>query len=389
MKINHIYADLHIHIGHDLYQNPVKISASPQLTLTNILKGASRHKGIELIGIVDCHAPNVLTEIERLLTNGQAYELQDGGIRFEQVTLLLGVELEINDENSKGPFHVLVYVPTLEKMKKLSCWLNSQMTNIHLSSQRIYCSGKQLQDKVKELKGLFIPAHVFTPFKSLYGRGVEHSLTEVLIPEKIDAIELGLSSDTHMADRIKELHPYPYVTNSDSHSLRKIGREYQQIKVKEASFNEFKHCLRQKEGRSIVYNFGMNPHLGKYYRTVCQHCYTEVTISTAICPNCESKKIIAGVADRIEQLQDEDRKPPERPPYIYQVPLDYIPGLGPKTLQNLLDAFSTEMNVIHTVPYEQLRRIVSEAIATSIMNMRKGKLNIASGGGGRYGKIIE
>src|SRR5690625_6682345 len=113
------------------------------------------------------------------------------------------------------------------------------MKNITLSSQRYYGSAKELQYKVKELEGLFIPAHVFTPFKSLYGKGVTESLTEVFDADLIDGIELGLSSDTKMADQIEELHRYTFLTNSDSHSLAKIGREYQQIKMMEPSFQEF------------------------------------------------------------------------------------------------------------------------------------------------------
>lgn len=387
--LKNIFADLHIHIGRDYKQNHVKISASPELTISNILKEASRHKGIELIGVVDCHAPNVLAEIQSLLDRDIAYELQDGGIRFEHVTLLLGSEIEVYDEHSQGPFHVLVFLPTMKKMHEFSNWLTNKMTNIHLSSQRIYCTGRELQAKTKQLNGLFIPAHVFTPFKSLYGKGVLASLTEVLDPELIDAIELGLSSDTEMADQIVELHRYPYVTNSDSHSLGKIGREYEQIKVKEASFKELAYCLQEKAGRMLVSNYGMNPHLGKYYRTVCQHCDIEVPITTKICPACESKKIISGVADRIQQLAQETDQKRERPPYIYQVPLDYIPGLGPKTLENLLNTFQTEMNIIHYATFEQLIGVVSKQIATSIINMRQGKLNIASGGGGKYGRVID
>lgn len=387
--LNNIFADLHIHIGRDYKQNHVKISASPELTISNILKEASRRKGIELIGVVDCHAPNVLAEIQSLLDDGVAFELQDGGIRFEHVTLLLGCEIEVYDEDSKGPFHVLVFLSTMEKMSEFSDWLTDKMTNIHLSSQRIYCTARVLQAKTKQLNGLFIPAHVFTPFKSLYGKGVTTSLTEVLDPEQIDAIELGLSSDTGMADQIVELHRYPYVTNSDSHSLGKIGREYQQIKVKKASFKEFAYCLQEKAGRTIVSNYGMNPYLGKYYRTVCQHCDQEVPITTEICPACQSKKIVSGVADRIQQLAYDTGKKRKRPPYIYQVPLDYIPGIGPKTLDNLLKTFQTEMNIIHKAAYNELMNVVSDRIANSIINMRRGKLNIASGGGGKYGRVID
>lgn len=387
MMLKSIFADLHIHIGRDFKNNPVKISASNFLTLTNILKEASRNKGIELIGIVDCHAPNVIEEIKHLLDNDQAEELQEGGIRFEDVTLLLGSEIEVYDEFSQGPFHVLIFLPTLSRMEQFSAWLEDKMTNIHLSSQRIYCSAKALQEKTKELDGLFIPAHVFTPFKSLYGRGVKHSLREVFDENKIDAIELGLSSDTLMADQIKELHRYPYVTNSDSHSLSKIGREYQQLRLKRASFKEFSLCLKNSDDRKITSNYGMNPHLGKYYRTVCQSCFTEMVIDAEFCSMCQSKKIVKGVYDRIRQLKTAEGTEVARPPYIYQVPLEYLPGLGKKTLQTLLKTFKTEMNIIHHVTYEQLCDVISPKIADLIIKMRKGQLMIESGGGGRYGRV--
>lgn len=389
MILKKIFADLHIHIGQDYKQQHVKISASPKLTITSILKEASRYKGIELIGVIDCHSPNVLAEIESLLDAGIAYELTDGGIRFEDVTLLLGSEIEVFDEHSQGPFHVLIYLPTIEKMWHFSEWLMNKMTNVNLSSQRIYCTGRELQAKTKELAGLFIPAHVFTPFKSLYGRGVRNSLTEVLDPAQIDAIELGLSSDSMMADKITELHRYSYVTNSDSHSLSKIGREYQQIKVKDASFKELSLCLQSKENRKITNNYGMNPHLGKYYRTVCQRCFTEVTLGTGSCPACKSSRIIAGVADRIEELGAVNLPSPQRPPYIYQVPLEYIPGLGPKTLGTLLEVFHTEMNIIHQVSLAELAEVTTEKVAQSIINMRESKLNIAAGGGGKYGRVVD
>ena len=48
------------------------------------------------------------------------------------------------------------------------------------------------------------------PLKVYYGKGVYHSLTEVLNPEWIDGIELGLSSDTNMADQIKNCISIPF-----------------------------------------------------------------------------------------------------------------------------------------------------------------------------------
>lgn len=378
---------MHIHIGRDKYGKPVKITGAKSLTLTNILMESSRNKGIDMIGVIDCHAPAVQEEIKSLIDNGEASELPEGGIRFERVTLILGSEIEIYDENCLGPIHVLVYLPTLSSMEAFSKWLSTRMKNITLSSQRYYGSAKQLQYKVKELGGLFIPAHVFTPFKSLYGKGVRCSLGEVLDPDLIDGIELGLSSDTQMADQLSELHRYTFVTNSDAHSLPKIAREYQEVVMQNPTFKEFNWALHRVDGRQIKRNFGMNPLLGKYHTTVCSNCFEQVSTDITKCPKCGSTKIIKGVSDRIEELKNTDKQEVERPDYLYQVPLEYLPTLGPKTFQKLLNAFGTEMEVIHHTPYQNLIEVVPEKLANSIIQMREGKLPIKAGGGGKYGSI--
>lgn len=381
------YADMHIHIGRDKHNNPVKITASNKLTMTNILKEASRRKGIQLIGIIDSQSPGVQEELYDLMKKGLAKELDDGGVQFEQTTVLLGAEIEIYDENCHGPVHVLIFLPTLEKMGTFTNWLKTKMTNITLSSQRYYGTATELQRKIKELKGLFIPAHVFTPHKSLYGKGVKRSLSEIFDPELIDAIELGLSSDTYMADKLLELHRYPFLSNSDAHSLAKIAREYQVIYMKKPSFKEFILALKNKRGRRIVENYGMDPKLGKYYSTVCRNCYEHVTYLSKQCSNCHSTKIVNGVYDRIAELANSSSTTPKRPPYKYQVPLEYFPKLGPKTMEKLLGRFQTEMNIIHHVPKTQLEEVLSTNLTNMILSMRKGSLPIKAGGGGKYGRI--
>src|SRR5699024_3813327 len=194
--LNDYFVDLHIHVGRDIANKPVKIAASKNLTLTNILKEASRRKGIDMIGVIDCHAPNVQKEIQSLINTGDAIELTDGGIVFEQVTLIPGAEIEIYDTNCHGPIHVLCYFPNLKQISSFSTWLCKRMKNITLSSQRYYGTAKELQHNVRELNGLLIPAHVFTPIKSVYEKGIQKSITEVLNPELIDEIELRNNTNT-------------------------------------------------------------------------------------------------------------------------------------------------------------------------------------------------
>lgn len=349
------------------------------------------NKGLDMIGIIDCHVPAVIEEMKLMIETNEAEVLQEGGIRFQDLTILLGSEVEIYDETCHGPIHVLCFFPSLVEMKHFSSWLSERMKNINLSSQRFYGTGKELQSYVHKLGGLFIPAHIFTPFKSLYGKGVKQSLTEVFDPKLIDAVELGLSADTNMASEISELDAYPFLSNSDAHSQKRIAREYQSLMMKNANFLEFKKLLHNKGGRYIEHNFGLHPKLGKYSHSFCRECkkHTSMTES-GLCSLCGSKKVVKGVVKRaLELAQVNQRKSAavERPDYMYQVPLDFLPSLGPKTYEKLLNAFHTEMNIIHRVPLKELQGIVRTDLAERIIEMREGNVKVIEGGGGIYGKV--
>ncbi|HEU5138604.1 MAG TPA: endonuclease Q family protein [Bacillales bacterium] len=386
--MNRYYADLHIHIGRTTSGRPVKITGAKSLTLENIIREAAEIKGLNLIGIIDCHVPEVISEFETLIEEGTVTPQEGGGLRFKDVAVLPGSEIEIYDEHCRGAFHVIVFFPDLDRMKTFSAWLSGHMKNITLSSQRYYGTGKALQEKVKELSGLFIVAHAFTPHKGLYGSGVKQHLTEVLDPDMIDAFELGLSANTGMADQIPELHRYPYLSNSDAHSLPKMAREYQTIEMEEPTFHEFEMALRSEEGRRVTANYGLDPRLGKYHRTMCEECYQVIEDGEArVCPHCGNKRITKGVYDRLQELRAENRDFPERPAYIHQVPLEFIPKLGPKTLDKLRNYFGTDMAILHEVPEAELRSVVSGQIADYIMQARHGELSIRIGGAGRYGKV--
>ena len=89
------------------------------------------------------------------------------------------------------------------------------------------------------------------------------------------------------------------------------------------------------------------------------------------------------------KLKDKiNTKSPEiRPPYIYQVPLDFIPGVGKKTIDKLIENFETEMNILHKISYDDIEAVAGEKVAKNITDTILGKASIHSGGGGVYGKV--
>ena len=57
-------------------------------------------------------------------------------------------------------------------------------------------------------------------------------------------------------------------------------------------------------------------------------------------------------------MKTAEESPEERPPYVHQVPLEFIPGLGPKVLDKLVNHFGSEMAILHEVPDEALKEVV-------------------------------
>ena len=282
--------------------------------------------------------------------------------------------------------------PHLKDIKGFSNEMSHHIKNITLSTQRSDVSGYELIDIVEKYNGILIPAHIFTPFKSYYGNCVDR-IKEIFKEkyDKIFAVELGLSSDTFLADTISELENKTFLTNSDAHSLPKIAREYNKMQVEDISFKEVVMALKNEKGRKIIANYGLDPKLGKYHRTYCDDCDTTIETKepVSICPKCGSKKVTFGVFDRIELIKDknETKSPKNRPPYIYQVPLGFISGVGTKYIAKLLDHFETEMDILHKLSKDDIEAVVGEKIADKIINAREGNVKIESGGGGNYGKV--
>ena len=213
-------------------------------------------------------------------------------------------------------------------------------------------------------------------------------------------MNFGLSADTEYADRIRELANKKFLTNSDAHSLPKIAREYNTFEMENISFESFKKVLGYEEEKSksetenrtlnyIVCNNGMYSRLGKYNKTYCDMCECVSEIEDGKCKKCGSKKIVKGVEDRVIEIADGKSISPEnRPEYIYKIPLEYIPKLGKKTKEKMLELYGTEMNILNKVSIENIEENFGKQIAKNIEIARNGNITIQNGGGGIYGKLI-
>lgn len=392
--MNNYYADFHIHVGISESGRWVKIPTSRRLTVRTILDTALRRKGIQIAGIVDALSPWVQEDLQQLLDEGLLVLQSGGGYRYHNgVTLILGAEIE-TCEDGGGMCHSLAYLPDLESMRELSREMSRHIRNIGLSSQNAHMPFKQLAAIARSHEALFIPAHAFTPHKSLFGSCADQ-LSD-LLPKvdclQIAAIELGLSADSEMADQIRELWDFEFLTNSDAHSPEKIGREYNWMELAAPTYQECLLAFKRCGGRRILANYGMDPRLGKYHHNCCEKCGMIFSGSpqTGSCPECGGTKLVKGVSERIAEIADSPaaNHPQDRPAYYYQVPLPMLPGLGGKTLDKLVDELGTEMQLIHHAPLSEIQRVGGKRAAAAFSAIRNGTATVQSGGGGVYGKIF-
>lgn len=385
-----IYADLHVHIGR-AGGKAVKITASEQMTLEAVLHSTRTNKGLDMVGVVDCGSPLVLEEIKQMLDRGllQMRRNQDL-IGLNGVSLILGAEME-----SREGAHFITYLPDLQALETWQKIMRKKVSNLNLSTQKSAATAAELMDIALGLEGLFVVAHAFTPHKGAYGCWVKRLHEGFRGKEtRIHGLELGLSADTAMAGLIGETGRFALLSNSDAHSLPYLAREYNQLRVESAGFHELKLALAGENGRMIIGNYGMDPRLGKYHRSYCIGCdwIADTPEPIFTCPAC-GKIMIPGVWDRIMTICDSGSAEKEekigRPPYHYRVPLSFIPGMGPKTLEKLRNALGTDIAISEEAEINAIKKVAGASIAAYIHAMRRGELLLQPGGGGKYGRVLK
>ncbi|ASJ08939.1 phosphotransferase [Thermococcus siculi] len=376
-------ADLHIH---SRYSKAV----SKAMTIPNLAENA-RFKGLGLVGTGDILNPKWEGELLKYTKEVAEGTYERKGIRF-----ILTAEVEDN----RRVHHVLIF-PNIDAVREMREKLRPYSADIDSEGRpHVNLRASEIADLASDLGVLIGPAHAFTPWTSLYKE--YDSLKDAYDGAKIQFLELGLSADSEMADRIKAHHRLTYLSNSDAHSPmpHRLGREFNRFEIQEATFEEIRRAILKRGGRRIVLNAGLDPRLGKYHLTACSRCYTKYSPEEARafkwkCPKCGGR-IKKGVHDRIMELADTDERPKDRPPYLKLAPLAEIiamvigKGVETKSVrviwERFLREFGSEIKVLVDVPVEALAE-VHEEVAKAIWAYRNEKLIVIPGGGGKYGEI--
>jgi uncharacterized protein (TIGR00375 family) len=378
--------DFHIH-------GRYSAATSKNMTLDNISVQAPR-KGLHLIGTGDALHPAWLSDIEKLK------EFSDG--IYEKNNFKFIITTEVEDARR---VHHLIFLPSVSGAQGLSEALKKHSKDLASDGRpKLRVNAETLLDFVGEVDGFAGPSHAFVPWTSIYKEYESIKECYGKNTKKIKFLELGLSADTEMAGRIKELEGISFLTNSDAHSPwpNRLGREFNRVEVKDLTFDNIKKAIFAD---GIKLNVGLDPRLGKYHRTACIKCntlykHTDAKNYNYICQVCGGR-MKKGVYDRSEELFEQSpiENPKPRPPYIRIAPLADIlsVALGVKNVysnkvqvawRKLVESFDTEIAVLIDAPIEDIRKEGGEKLAGLIGAYRKGNFKIQEGGGGKYGEMI-
>ncbi|MEA2036662.1 MAG: endonuclease Q family protein [Nanoarchaeota archaeon] len=393
-----IISDLHIH-------SRFSRATSKALNIENLEKYA-KIKGINLLGTGDFTHPEWIKELKSELTDdGSGILKTKQGFPF---ILQTEVSLIYTQDGKGRRVHNVVLAPSID--------IVNQITEYLLKHGRVDYDGRPIfkipcDEFVYELRKIscdveVIPAHIWTPWFSLFGSNSGFNTVEECFKDQtkyIHALETGLSSDPQMNWRLSQLDKYSLVSFSDLHSFWpwRIGREATIFDCK-LNYKNIINALRTKEGLSGTIE--VDPSYGKYHFdghrncNVCMNPKDTIKVKN-ICPKC-GKSLTIGVLNRVEELADREEgyKPKDGKEFHSLIPLSEIicsligsPVASKKTwkiFNDLMDKFGNEFNVLLDVKKEELVKVVDEKLADTIIKNKEGSITIQPGFDGEYGKPL-
>ena len=380
-----INTDLHIHSKYSM--------ATSKNMIIPTIAAECQKKGIDLIATGDAFHSAWLNHMENHLTqinNTGIYALNQSIGDFS-TNFITTVEVEDNHR-----IHHLIIIPSID----VAWSMRDEFVTKNMDADgrpKIRMDASQILEIAHDYNCIMGPAHVFTPWTGLFK---EYDSILDCYNTRPDFVELGLSADTYLADRIGQLNDYTFLTNSDSHSpwSHRIAREFNRLCLEELSYDGVVSAIRNNR---VIENYGLDPRMGKYHQTGCSSCYKIYSTSDASKLNMRCScggRIKKGVLARIDELADADKAHNQgnHPPYRYIVPLAellsaiYDKGVTTKFVKTrydkLIELFGDEISVLVDADVDEIAKH-DKLLAGVIKQYRMNELNVIVGRGGRYGQV--
>ncbi len=365
-------------------------------------------KGIKVLGTGDFTHPEWFKSLKEKLEPAEPglFQLKKGS----DTRFMLTAEIScIYSKTGKvRRIHIIIFAPSFEVAEKINARLG-WIGNLKSDGRPILgLDAKELAKIALETSEdcFIVPAHLMTPWFSLFGSKSGFDSIEECFEEYskyIYAGETGLSADPAMLWRIPDGRKLALISNSDSHSPAKIGREANVFDLPFLSYSSIITAIKTKDPRNFLYTVEFYPQEGKYHYDGHRSC--EIVLSPKeskkynnICPAC-GKPLTIGVLNRIEELADQPEgfSPENAVPFKSLAPLEEIVadalGMTPGTKQvkkeynELIDKFGSEFNILLEASFDELGAATLPEIAEGIIRIREGKVYVEPGYDGVYGKI--
>lgn len=385
-------------------------ACSQDLTPGNIARWADK-KGIAIVGTGDFTHPLWLRDLKSTLEESMPglYRLKDGSAKAFFV-----LATEISSIYKQGDkvrrIHNLLLAPNFEAVDKIISAMERLGANLRSDGRPI--TGIKCAEMVKlaldaDPACMIIPAHVWTPHFGVFGSLSGFDSIEEAFGEEakhIRCLETGLSSDPKMNWQVSSLDRFSLVSNSDAHSLRKIGREANLLSVEPSrlSYSELVRTIGDGNPSKFLGTIEFFPEEGKYHLDGHADCsFSCLPLETARyrgeCPKC-GKKLLVGVLNRVGALGDRDYGyvPEGSVPFRSLVPLEeiiaetYGLGVTSKKVQTAYDRMTQvlpEFGILMDARREEIAALSDTAVAESVLRVREGKVRAEGGYDGVFGKI--
>lgn len=389
-------ADFHIHSKYSR-------ATSKDMDVEHITQWA-KLKGITLMGTGDFTHHLWLEELKAKLE-----DKGNGLFSYKGINFILTAEVSsIYSKNNKGyRIHNLIFAPSFKTVDKINHHL-SGIGNLASDGRPILgLDAAELARIVFDVDEncILVPGHIWTPWFSLFGSMSGFDKIEQCFEKqtpKIFALETGLSSDPAMNWRLSALDRFSLISNSDSHSPQKIGREANIFNC-EMSYKAIRDALKNKDKTKFVSTIEFFPEEGKYHFDGHRACLVRFSPKESKehnnkCPKC-GKNLTIGVMNRVDQLADrpEGFRPDNAIPFKNLIPLDEIiadaKGVGKGSVavereyQTIVAKFGTEFEILLRAAKEEIQKSIPPRIAEGILRVREGKVKLLAGYDGEYGII--
>ena len=389
-----LLADFHLHTKYSA-------ATSPRLNIDGMVEGAKK-KGLNLLATGDFTHPLWLREMKGKLT-----EEVDGLYPYRGVYFIQSVEVS-NVFSLRGKtykMHSVILAPSFEVVEQINEALAKYGNLKEDGRPTLSCSISEMLEQLKSISRRIgvIPAHIWTPWFSLYGSKFGADSWKEVIEDTslIVAVETGLSSDPPMNWMLSELDGFTLVSNSDAHSPESLGREANLLEVDKPAYDDIVEGIRTGDGMLKTYEYF--PQEGKYFYDGHRKCNLRLSPEEAeqfnnICPVCK-RPLTLGVLHRVSMLADRKmgEKRPDAKPFQHIIPLDQLLAKvlkASKTSKRVKEAYEKIIRyfgnefAVFEAKEDQIRLATSAEVADALIKLKHETVSWLPGYDGVFGEFF-